>query len=147
MEERDREVEEAKPKTTRRIILIRHGQYESDPDAPEDKGLTPLGRQQAVMTGKRLKELLKQLEGSLVDGKGEKKAVEFNLIRSTMPRASETASLIMDELGRDDIKVTDCDLIREGAPIPPEPPVPKAVWDPEPNVSIPMVSVQFSISH
>lgn len=64
------------------------------------------GREQAAMTGKRLKEL------------------DFdytNLIHSTMTRAMETAKIIKEFLPS--IPVIECSLLEEGAPIPPEPPV------------------------
>ena len=50
-----------------------------------------------------------------------------------MTRATETADLILNELDMDsEIKVEKCDLIREGAPIMPEPPV--TSWMPERHV-------------
>ena len=39
------------------ILLVRHGQYESA-DTDEGRVLTPLGRQQASLTGQRLEALL-----------------------------------------------------------------------------------------
>ena len=49
-----------------------------------------------------------------------------------MTRAEETASIIAKSLP-DDIPREECDLLREGAPIPPEPPV--GSWRPEASVS------------
>ena len=43
---------------TRHIILIRHGQYDETDKEDEKRILTPLGRKQAELTGKRLKEML-----------------------------------------------------------------------------------------
>lgn len=65
-----------------------------------------LGRDQAAMTGKRLKEL------------------DFpytNLVHSTMTRAIETAKIISEYIPH--VPVKECMLLEEGAPIPPEPPV------------------------
>jgi hypothetical protein len=47
-----------------------------------------------------------------------------------MKRANETAQIILTSLP--DIPVSDCCLLEEGAPIPPEPPV--GSWKPEPYV-------------
>lgn len=49
-----------------------------------------------------------------------------------MTRAQETANIIAKHLDKD-IEVKDCQLLEEGAPIPPEPPV--GHWRPEPRVS------------
>lgn len=75
------------------------------------------GRIQADMTGQRLATL--QIKWDL-------------LVRSTMTRAQETASIIAKHLSKD-LEIKDCQLIEEGAPIPPEPPV--GHWAPEPRVS------------
>ena len=75
-----------------------------------------LGREQASLTGERLKAL---------------SLPYTRLIHSTMTRATETASLILDKL--DELPVDKCDMLREGAPIPPEPPV--GSWRPEMHVS------------
>ena len=53
--ERAAKLEKVKAKVSKRVILIRHGQYELDALAPQDKILTEKGRQQAGATGKRLK--------------------------------------------------------------------------------------------
>lgn len=68
-------------------------------------------------TGKRLKEL------------GEPYTI---LYHSTMPRAIETAKLISESLPG--VPVKSCDLMREGAPIRPEPPS-STTWRPEEYVS------------
>lgn len=49
-----------------------------------------------------------------------------------MTRAQETGELISEQLDCD-IPIYDCQLIEEGAPIPPEPPV--GHWKPEPKVN------------
>ena len=97
----------------RTIILVRHGQYET---ADDDKGrvLTPLGREQAECTGKRLAILLGQ--------EAEYPPLE-NVYYSTMTRAIETHDIILKQLLSSDTKFTTtssklstpCDLIREGA--------------------------------
>ena len=54
------------------------------------------------------------------------------LISSTMTRARETADIIHKVLP--DIPREETDILREGAPIPPEPPL--GSWRPEKNVRI-----------
>lgn len=110
--------EGAKSKATRTLILIRHGQYVWDPHYPDKRILTELGRRQAAVTGKRLKEL------------GYSYAT---LHYSTMPRATETAQIIMQALP--DVPNRSCDLMREGAPIKPEPK--SSTWKPESVVRMP----------
>lgn len=51
-----------------------------------------------------------------------------------MTRAKETAEIILDHLNNNIETVEKCDLIREGAPIPPEPPV--GSWKAEIHVSL-----------
>lgn len=100
----------------RHIILIRHGQYNLDGKCDADRTLTKLGQIQADYTGKRLKEL----------------GLPFvDFVKSTMARAQETGSIISKSLPN--IKVEDCELLREGAPIPPEPPL--GSWKQEMHVS------------
>lgn len=63
---------------TKTIILVRHGQYLSKPS----EKLTTLGRKQAVLAGRRLKQM------------------KFHKIHfSTMPRAKETAEIITRTMG------------------------------------------------
>lgn len=105
---------EATPTASRHILLIRHGQYFDTALFDKDRFLTALGREQADLTGKRLKAL--ELPYSVV-------------ISSTMTRAVETAKLIhtyMPDLPH----ITD-ECLREGAPVPPEPPI--GSWRPEPK--------------
>jgi len=73
----------------RHFILVRHGQYKQDTTVESEKVLTPLGREQATKTGKRLAEALKAALTS--SGRG-KKRVRIHV--STMVRAVETADLI-----------------------------------------------------
>lgn len=105
-DENNNEVEKCKPTACRHLILIRHGQYNLQGTTDEERILTKLGRLQAEYTGKRLAEL--GLPYS-------------NMIKSTMSRAQETGSIISKFLP--DVPVDHCSLLREGAPIPPEPPI------------------------
>ncbi|CAH1275172.1 unnamed protein product [Diabrotica balteata] len=106
------EEKELKPKAYRHIILIRHGQYNLNGATDQDRILTKLGCLQAEYTGKRLKELdLPYTE----------------IVKSTMTRAQETGSLISKYLT--EVPVVNCELLREGSPVPPEPPV--RSWKPE----------------
>ncbi|XP_033099515.1 serine/threonine-protein phosphatase PGAM5, mitochondrial-like isoform X2 [Anneissia japonica] len=103
---------EAKPTATRHLILIRHGQYNMDAEDDKNRTLTLKGREQANMTGLRLKDM----------------NLPINVIHnSTMTRAIETADIITKHFP--DVPRTSCDLLREGAPIPPEPAV--LHWKPE----------------
>lgn len=103
-----------KSRAVRHLILIRHGQYNLDGPTDKEKKLTDLGRIQADLTGRRLAAL----------------NIKFDLlVRSTMTRAQETADIIQKHLSSD-LEIKDCQLLEEGAPIPPEPPV--GHWKPAP---------------
>nr|XP_006640186.1 PREDICTED: serine/threonine-protein phosphatase PGAM5, mitochondrial isoform X1 [Lepisosteus oculatus] len=106
------ELDSNKPKATRHILLVRHSQYNLNGSGDKERTLTALGRQQAELTGQRLAEL------------GLKYDV---LIHSTMMRATETAQIISKYLPG--VEKVSCDLLREGAPIEPVPPV--GHWKPE----------------
>ncbi|XP_041643001.1 serine/threonine-protein phosphatase PGAM5, mitochondrial isoform X4 [Cheilinus undulatus] len=106
------EQDNGKPKATRNILLIRHSQYNLSGNSDKERILTPLGREQAELTGKRLAEL------------GLKYDV---LIHSSMARATETANIISKHLPG--VELLSCDLLREGAPIEPVPPV--THWKPD----------------
>ncbi|XP_026330095.1 serine/threonine-protein phosphatase Pgam5, mitochondrial isoform X2 [Hyposmocoma kahamanoa] len=109
------EIEKAKGTAWRHIFLIRHGQYNVNGASDREQKLTDLGRHQAEETGKRLASL----------------GIKFDLlVRSTMMRAQETGGIISEQLDCN-IPIHDCQLIEEGAPIPPEPPV--GHWKPEPK--------------
>jgi serine/threonine-protein phosphatase PGAM5 len=136
----DEKLEKVKPTATRNLILIRHGQYNLNGSRDEERFLTALGKhdndklkqtpvtniiiiticagiEQADCTGKRLKEL----------------AMPYSsLVQSSMCRARETAKIISGHLPN--VVVKTCDLLQEGAPYPPEPPV--GHWKPEYHVSI-----------
>uniref|UniRef100_A0A8C7XFR1 Serine/threonine-protein phosphatase PGAM5, mitochondrial n=1 Tax=Oryzias sinensis TaxID=183150 RepID=A0A8C7XFR1_9TELE len=106
------EQDNSKPKATRNILLIRHSQYNLSGTSDKERILTPLGREQAEFTGQRLAAL------------GLKYDV---LIHSSMARATETAQIISKYLPGVDL--VSCDMLREGAPIQPVPPV--THWKPD----------------
>lgn len=106
------EQDSSKPKATRNILLIRHSQYNLSGGSDKERILTPLGREQAELTGSRLAAL------------GLKYDV---LIHSSMARATETANIISKHLPG--VELLSCDLLREGAPIEPVPPV--THWKPD----------------
>ncbi|XP_053135693.1 serine/threonine-protein phosphatase PGAM5, mitochondrial isoform X2 [Hemicordylus capensis] len=101
-----------KAKATRHIFLIRHSQYNMDGQDDSDRTLTHLGREQAELTGKRLASL-----GLKYD----------RIVHSSMTRATETTNIISKHLPG--VKKSSTDLLREGAPIEPNPPTPH--WKPE----------------
>lgn len=106
-------IEKHRSKATRYLILVRHGQYTLDGVSDKERVLTDLGKEQARLTGQRLKALDLPIT---------------RLVYSTMTRATETANIMMQYLGKIDTVETS-DLLREGAPIPPEPPA--GHWRPE----------------
>lgn len=106
------EQENGKPKATRNILLIRHSQYNLSGISDKERFLTPLGREQAELTGQRLAAL----------------GLKYDLlIHSSMTRATETANIISKHIPGVDL--VSCDLLREGAPIEPVPPV--THWKPD----------------
>jgi serine/threonine-protein phosphatase PGAM5 len=115
-------LEKEKPKAVRHLLLIRHGQYflrlHNATDA--DRFLTKLGREQAKMTGARLKELDVDIS---------------NVVVSTMKRAQETADIILSQLPNGKKLELSIDaMLEEGAPIGPEPKV--GGWKPMKHVRI-----------
>jgi serine/threonine-protein phosphatase PGAM5 len=106
-----------RPSAVRHLILIRHGQYYLDGATDNERVLSDLGKKQALLTGERLKSL---------------KIPWDVLVFSTMKRAQETGHIIAHYL--DSVKIEDCNLIEEGAPVAPEPEV--GHWRPEPSVGI-----------
>uniref|UniRef100_A0A803VYK7 Serine/threonine-protein phosphatase PGAM5, mitochondrial n=1 Tax=Ficedula albicollis TaxID=59894 RepID=A0A803VYK7_FICAL len=76
-------LDHCKAKATRHIFLIRHSQYNLDGRADKDRTLTPLGREQAELTGRRLASL----------------GLKFDqIIHSSMTRATETTEIISKHL-------------------------------------------------
>ncbi|XP_036290242.1 serine/threonine-protein phosphatase PGAM5, mitochondrial isoform X1 [Pipistrellus kuhlii] len=105
-------IDNYKAKATRHIFLIRHSQYHTDAPREKDRTLTPLGREQAELTGLRLASL----------------GLKFNkIVHSSMTRAVETTDIISKHLPG--VCTVSTDLLREGAPIEPDPPV--SHWKPE----------------
>jgi len=102
----DEEKEKYTPKKTRFIYLIRHGQY-MDGEKDKDRVLSEKGREQARRCGEYLK--MRNIKPT-------------QYIHSTMTRATETANLI-NEVLQVECDVESSDLIREGCPIIPEPPL------------------------
>ena len=93
---------------SRTLYLVRHGQYANSESSGDDAQhtLTPLGREQAAQTGKRLALLLADTPVRCVT-------------HSTMTRAAETAALVAAALPG--VPLRPCSLLREGAPARPEP--------------------------
>lgn len=111
---------DSKPKATRVLVLIRHGQYETWHEDREKRVLTALGKEQAMLTSQRLKQLNEN----------------YDIIHySTMPRAVETAQFVAKTFP--DVLTKPTDLLREGAPIRPNPPSQR--WKPEEYVSRPFL--------
>ena len=84
--------------TIRHIILVRHGQYEEEVEGTDGdrndslRKLTPLGRQQAEQTGKRLALLKKGIDEQFGP-------CDIKIVRSSdMHRAKETATIIAKHL-------------------------------------------------
>ncbi|XP_043924648.1 serine/threonine-protein phosphatase PGAM5, mitochondrial [Protopterus annectens] len=106
------QLENYKAKASRHIFLIRHSQYNQNGQNDKERTLTALGREQAELTGQRLVSL----------------GVNYDvLIHSSMTRARETAEIISRYIPG--VEKVSCDLLREGAPIQPVPPI--SHWKPE----------------
>lgn len=96
---------------TRHIILIRHGQYDETHREDAKRILTPLGREQAEKTGKRIAEILKGIESDERFGPCNIKCIRV----SNLARAKETADIIAKHLPG--IEKYDPDpLLNEGRP-------------------------------
>ncbi|EDV37758.1 uncharacterized protein Dana_GF11250 [Drosophila ananassae] len=93
----------------RHIILVRHGEYTKSSNGSH---LTDLGRLQAERTGRRLREM---------------DVAWDHVVASTMPRAQETAMIILKELNFDPLKMKRCTLLPEGTPYPGDPPQKRSV--------------------
>nr|XP_045015658.1 serine/threonine-protein phosphatase PGAM5, mitochondrial-like [Jaculus jaculus] len=90
---------------TRHLFLVRHAQYRGRGAGDSGGALTPLGRQQAELTGLRLASL-----GFRFD----------RLVHSSMSRAVETSDIIGRHLPG--VPRAGTDLLREAAPARPDPP-------------------------
>lgn len=87
----------------REILMVRHGQYESG------GSLTALGREQAALTGVRLKQVLA--------GKHVRR-----IFHSNLPRARETAEIIQQQFSPNIIQLRESALLAEAIPAEPDPP-------------------------
>ncbi|XP_073484650.1 serine/threonine-protein phosphatase PGAM5, mitochondrial-like [Aquarana catesbeiana] len=93
-----------KARARRTIFLVCHGQYNMAGETDPEKLLTPLGREQANLTGQRLADL----------GYTYKE-----ITYSTLQRAKETSEIIGQHLRG--VTQTGSDLLIEGHPIRPDP--------------------------
>ncbi|GAX20193.1 serine/threonine-protein phosphatase PGAM5 [Fistulifera solaris] len=93
---------------TRHIILVRHGQYDESYRDDEKRVLTPLGREQAELTGQRLADMLQAQDPSMT-------CYISSLRVSNMTRAKETADIIAKYIQRVPYLEPDPDL-NEGRP-------------------------------
>lgn len=88
-----------KVEKTRHILLIRHGQYEMGLSDDSQRVLTPLGRRQAELTGKRLAKLVAaNVNFGLADDTYSVPCRIKAIHVSGMARAKETASIIVTQL-------------------------------------------------
>lgn len=106
------DMQKFKPTATRHLLLIRHGHYFLNGAEDAERKLTKKGCDQASFTGLRLAEL------------NYPYTVIYN---STMTRAKETADIIASHLP--EVPREECSMLREGAPIKPEPPA--GHWKPD----------------
>ena len=77
---------------TRHMILVRHGQYDETYKEDEKRILTPLGRDQARLTGRRIAHMMAH------DDEKSAKVTIKSVHVSDMARAKETADLIVEEI-------------------------------------------------
>lgn len=100
--------------TTRHILLIRHGQYEEKHYDDRKRVLTPIGRRQAQLTGKRLAQMVENIGAAKVNA----------IYTSDLVRAKQTAWIIAKALP-DSIPIQNPDPdLNEGLPasiVPPRP--------------------------
>lgn len=94
---------------TRHIILVRHGQYDETEKEDEKRLLTKLGREQAELTGRRLREMM-------TGASKEFGPCKIKVVRvSNLARAKETADIIASHLPGVEYAGPDPDL-NEGRP-------------------------------
>ncbi|XP_014310850.1 LOW QUALITY PROTEIN: serine/threonine-protein phosphatase PGAM5, mitochondrial-like [Myotis lucifugus] len=108
-------IDNYKAKATRHIFLIGHSQRHTDAPREKDRTLTPLGREQAELTGLRLASL----------------GLKFNkIVHSSVTRAVETTDIISKHARcLPGVSMVSTDLLRKGAPIEPDPP--ESHWKPK----------------
>jgi len=120
------------PRAKRIIVLVRHGQYNESGKDDSERILTSLGREQADLTGKRLAEMSEYLKTKIpLDDNNNKQDIDVRFVTSTMARAMETSGIILKHFPGQ--SATSCDLIREGAPCEPVPPISSTLWCPTPQ--------------
>jgi len=95
--------------STRVIHLVRHGQFNQKGKDDTKHTLTDLGKKQASLAGKRLRDII------------PKGTTPKRIVSSTMTRAEETAQIIRDEYFKEVETIEKSDLLREGGPTRPEP--------------------------
>jgi len=98
---------------TRHVIFIRHGQYDETYPEDEKRVLTPLGREQARLTGIRLAQMIQSSHD-----KSEPCRIKSMHV-SNLTRAKETADIIAEYISplQTDLNRTDPDpLLNEGRP-------------------------------
>jgi serine/threonine-protein phosphatase PGAM5 len=94
---------------TRHIILVRHGQYDESEKEDELRTLTPLGKEQAALTGQRLADMM-------AGAQEEFGPCNIRHLRvSNMTRAKETADIIATYLPNVQFEEPDPQL-NEGRP-------------------------------
>lgn len=108
-------------KGVHRIILVRHGQYDTKSNEDHQRVLTVKGQEQAMKTGERLANLI---------ASNQMYPIKY-VYYSTMQRATETAFLMMPYLLEQnqnpnniilkEHNIKPCSMIREGAVITPLP--------------------------
>eukprot|EP00658_Telonema_sp_P-2_P039051 TRINITY_DN27918_c0_g1_i1.p1 TRINITY_DN27918_c0_g1~~TRINITY_DN27918_c0_g1_i1.p1 ORF type:complete len:303 (+),score=47.79 TRINITY_DN27918_c0_g1_i1:169-1077(+) len=123
------------PGPTRHIILIRHGQYNR---SSQERELTPLGIQQALLTGERLAAMCNPtLADKLLaepDGLSKSPITIACVHSSNLPRARQTAELVAKGLPGVSLAPMD-PMLAEGCPCIPVPapvnydPSPATVWE------------------
>ena len=103
---------------TRHLLLVRHGQYDERRKEDKYRKLTPLGRLQAIKTGKRLAEIANgsmNFEKDRFNGQCLVKAIHV----SNMVRAKETAALIAEQFHCKGVVLQNPDpILNEALPAP-----------------------------
>lgn len=95
---------------TRHIILIRHGQYDETYKEDEKRLLTPLGRKQAELTGRRIAEMIRGFDNEF----GPCNVTTLRV--SDLTRAKETAEIIAEYLPKSVVRAAPDPLLNEGRP-------------------------------
>ena len=95
------------------LIMVRHGQYDL-----KEKHLTALGREQAILTGKRISDMC---NGLVSDHYGKRRIRVRYIHHSDLPRAAETAAIVASQLAvPEHVKVRSDGMLAEGWPCLPD---------------------------